>query len=223
MKKTAISCLLLVLVGCAHEVPVGTAFKKPEQLKLNSASHWEILAHNEAALIMKTLKNSSTLPLFIKEPNNSYPFAKTYQHLLTSNLVSQGATVSTQQEFNSATVSYTVDVIKHAAHYKEMMGLMTPLAHGVYYLASTVLGKGVHDVTTTGIEIVKAPFYAAIDQVHPSLSTPVEVVITTQIIMGNLVLSSDSRVYYVEPGNLPQYTYHAPEAVPHRFTVSDQQ
>lgn len=223
MKKTAISCLLLVLVGCAHEVPMGTAFKKPEQLKLNSASHWEILAHNEAALIMKTLKNSSTLPLFIKEPANSFPFAKSYQHLLTSNLVAQGATVTTQQEFNSATVTYSVDVIKHGAHYKDMMGLLTPLAHGVYYLTSTVLGKGVEDVTTTGIEIVKAPFYSAIEQVKPSLTTPVEVVITTQIIMGNLVLSSDSRVYYVDQGNLSQYTYRAPDAVPHRFTVSDLQ
>lgn len=223
MKKTVISCLLLVLVGCAHEVPMGTAFKKPEQLKLNSASHWEILAHNEAELIMKTLKNSSTLPLFIKEPNNSFPFAKTYQHLLTSNLVSRGATVVTQQEFNSAIVTYTVDVIKHAAYYKENMSLLTPLAHGVYYLAATVLGKGVHDVTTTGIEIVKSPFYAAVDQVKPNLSTPVEVVITTQIVMGNLVLSSDSRVYYVEQGNLPQYTYRAPDAAPHQFTVSDQQ
>lgn len=223
MKKTAISCLLLMLLGCAHEIPQGIAFKKPEQLKLNSASHWDILAHNEAMLIVKALKNSSTLPLFIKEPNNTFPFAKTYQHLLTSNLVSQGATVQTQQDFNTATVSYTVDVIKHAAHYHENMALLTPLAEGVYYLATTFLGKGVHDVTTTAIEIVKSPFYAAVDQVKPNLATPVEVVITTQITMGKSVLSSDSRIYYVEKANLPQYTYREPEAAPHRFNVSDQQ
>lgn len=223
MKKIAISSLLLLLAACAHEIPSGVAFKKPEQLKLNSASHWEILAHNEAALIMKALKNSATQPLFIKEPAHSFPFAQTYQHLLTSNLVAQGATVITKPEFNSATVTYTVDVIKHAAHYKEHLSLMTPLAHGVYFLTSTVLGRGVEDVTTTAIETVKAPFYAAIDQVKPNLASLAEVVITTQIVMGNLIVSSDSRVYYVARENLPQYTFNAPEQPPHKFVVTDQQ
>jgi hypothetical protein len=167
------------------------------------------------------LKKSSTLPLYIKEPDNSFPFAKTYQHLLTSNIVALGGSVVTQPEFNTATVKYTVDIIKHSAHFKENLALATPLAQGVYYLAATFLGRGVHDVTTTAIEIAKAPFYAAIDQVKPNIATPIEVVITTQIVMGNQILNSDSRVYYIERGNLPQYTYSAPPVAPHRYTVSD--
>lgn len=223
MKKLIIASMVLLLGGCAHEVPQGVAFKKPEQLKLNSASHWEILANNEADLIMKTLKKSSTLPLYIKEPSGSYPFAKTYKHLLTSNIVARGGYVVTDPEFNAATISYTVDIVKHSANFKENMKLATPLAQGVYYGAATVLGRGVHDVTTTAIEVVKAPFYAAVDQVKPNLATPVEVVITTQIVLGNQILNSDSRVYYIEKGNLQQYYYPEPSAVPHQFKVSDLQ
>ncbi len=223
MKNIILGLVALVVAGCAHEVPQGVAFKKPEQLKLNSASHWEILANHEAGLIMKTLKKSSALPLYIKEPANSFPFATTYQHLLTSNIVEMGGNVVIQPEFNTATIAYTVDIINHNAHYVENMGLVTPLAQGVYYLATTVLGRGAHDVTTTAMEIVKSPFYAAVDQVKPNLATHVEVVITTQIVMGNQILSSDSRIYYVERGNLPQYYYQAPPPPTHQFTVSDVQ
>jgi hypothetical protein len=224
MKKIVLSSVAaLLIVGCAHEMPVGAAFKTPEQLKLNSAAHWDVLAHHEAGLIKKTLKNSSRLPIFIKEPDNSFPFAQTYHNLLTSSLAAQGAMIVTKPEFNAATVQYKVDVIKHAPHYTEMLGLPTPLAHGVYYLAATALGKGVHDVTTTAIEVVKAPFYAVIDQVKPNFATCSEVVITTQIVMGNQVLNSDSRVYYVERANLSHYAHHAPEPLPHHYTVTDYQ
>ncbi|NOT86033.1 MAG: hypothetical protein HOP02_14905 [Methylococcaceae bacterium] len=223
MKKIALSTVALLIAGCAHEIPMGAAFKTPEQLKLNSAAHWDVLAHHEAGLIKKTLINSSRMPVFIKEPDKSYPFAKTYHNLLTSSLAAQGVTIVTQPEFNAATIRYDVDVVKHNANYTENMGLPTPLGHGVYYLAVTALGKGVHDVTTTAIEIVKAPFYAAVDQVKPNYATHVEVVITTQVVLGNQVLNSDSRVYYVERGNLPHYAYHEPEPVPHHYTVSDYQ
>jgi hypothetical protein len=223
MKKTVLFSIVVLGAGCAQEVPMGAAFKTPEQLKLNSAAHWDVLAQHEAEWIKKTLKNSSRLPVFIKEPDKSTPFAQSYHQLLTSHLAAQGVTVVTQPEFNTATIRYDVDVIKHAAHYTQNMGLPTPLAQGVYYLAASALGKGLHDVTTTAIEVVKAPFYAAVDQVKPNLATAVEVVITTQIIIGQQVLHSDSRIYYVERGNLSHYAYREPEPLPHRFPVSDRQ
>lgn len=221
MKKLVLASLAVFISGCAHEMPKGAAFKTPEQLKMNSASHWDVLAHNEAALIKQTLKKSSTLPLYIKAPDHSFPFAQAYHHLLTSNLAAQGAVLVTRPEFNAATVSYVVDVVKHAAHYTEQMGLPTPLGQGVFYLLSSYLGKGVHDVTTTAIEVAKAPAYAVIDQVKPNFATLAEVVITTQITMGNQILNSDSRVYYVDRGNLGHYAYRAPDALPHRFAVTD--
>ena len=223
MKKIVLASVALLVVGCANEMPIGTAFKTPEQLKLNSAAHWDALAHHEADLIKKTLKKSSKLPLYIKAPDNSFPFAAAYHELLTSSLAAQGATILTRPEFNAATIRYSVEIIKHAAHYTEKMGLPTPLAHGVYYLATTSLGKGVHDVTTTAIEVVKAPFYAVSDQFKPNFATCDEVVITTQIILGNQVLNSDSRIYYIERDNLAHFTPRAPEALPHHFAVSEHQ
>lgn len=223
MKKIVLASAVLLIAGCASEMPMGAAFKTPEQLKLNSASHWDVLAHHEAGLIKKTLKVSSKMPVYIKEPDKSYPFAKTYHNLLTSSLAAQGMTIVTKPEFNAATIQYTVDVVKHAGHYTQNMGLPTPLGHGVYYFAATLLGKGVHNATTTAIEVVKAPLYAIVDQVKPNFATSSEVVVTTQIIMGNQVLNSDSRVYYVEQANLGHYAHHEPEPLPHHYTVTDYQ
>lgn len=222
MKKIAITSLVFLVAGCAHEVPMGVAFQKPEQLKLNSASHWEVMAHNEAGRIVKALKNSAGLPVFIKLPAKASPFAAAYHHLLVSNLVAQGVTVVTQPASNSAELSYNVDVIKHPTNYTEQMGFMTPLAQGVYHLATTSLAQGVHDITSSAIELAKSPFYAAIDQVKPNLATPTEVLITTQVTVGNLVLSSNSSAYYIENANLSQYSYREPDRGPHQFTVSNQ-
>lgn len=221
MKKIILIPVALLMFGCAHEMPTGEAFKTTEQLKLNSASHWDVLAHHEAGMIKKTLEKSSKLPVFIKEPDKSFPFAKAYHNLLTSSLASEGVTIVTQQASSAATINYVVDVIEHSARYRENKALAKPLAKGVYYLAASALGKGVYDVTTTAMEVVKAPFYAVGGQIAPDFSTPAEVVITTQIVMGKQVLNSDSRVYYVDKRNLAHYSQRAPIPFPHHFTVTD--
>lgn len=223
MRTIVLSMAAMLIAGCANEMPMGAAFKTPEQLKLDSAAHWDVLAHHEAGLIKATLSKLSKTPVYVKMPDNSFPFAKAYHSLLTSSLAAQGMMIMTQPDFNAAVIEYHVDSVKHAPHYTKNMGLPTPLAHGVFYLAATALGKGVHDVTTTAMEVVKAPFYAVVDQVKPNFATASEVVITTQILLGKQVLNSDSRVYYVDQRNLGHYAYHAPEALPHHYTVTDYQ
>ncbi|MFU8789176.1 MAG: hypothetical protein ACNA7G_09100 [Methylobacter sp.] len=220
MKRIALFSAALLMSACAHEMPKGEAFESADQLKLNSASHWDVLAQHEADMIKQTL-SASSLPVFIQKPKTGSPFATTYHHLLTSRLAEKGVQVLTKPDLNAAAISYVVDVVEHSPRYRENRALATPLAQGVYYLAGTYLAKGAYDVTTTAMEIVKAPFYAFGNQVVPGFATPVEVVITTQIAKDRRVLNSDSRVYYVDKGNLAHYSHHAPIPLPHRFTVTD--
>jgi len=221
MKRIVLFSAALLISACAHEMPNGEAFKSTDQLKLNSASHWDVLARHEAGMIKHTLSKSPGLPVFIQEPNAGFPFATTYHHLLTSSLAAKGVPVITKPDFNAATISYVVDVVEHSPRYRENQALATPLAQGVYYLAGTYLAKGAYDVTTTAMEIVKSPFYAFGNQVAPGFATSVEVVITTQITKDQRVLNSDSRVYYVDKGNLAHYSRQAPIPLPHRFTLTD--
>ncbi|MDO9142611.1 MAG: hypothetical protein Q7U38_20000 [Methylobacter sp.] len=220
MKRIALFSAALLISACAHEMPKGEAFESTDQLKLNSASHWDVLAQHEADMIKQTL-SASSLPVFIQEPKAGFPFARAYHHLLTSRLAEKGVQVVTRPDLNAATISYVVDVVEHSPRYRENRALATPLAQGVYYLAGTYLAKGAYDVTTTAMEIVKSPFYAFGNQVAPGFSTSVEVVITTQIIKERRVLNSDSRVYYVDKGNLAHYSHQAPIPLPHRFTLTD--
>ncbi|MDT8407583.1 MAG: hypothetical protein RQ715_10075 [Methylococcales bacterium] len=225
MKKIVVcSVVLLMLGGCAHEMPVGKAFETPEQLKLNSAFHWNVLARHEAGMVKKTLESFSNLPVYIKPPAPRTPFMQAYHHLLTSNLAGQGIAIMTEPEFkfNVATISYVVDIVQHPSHrYKEHRELTKPLARGVYYLTATALAKGAYDITESAIDVIKVPFYAVGNQLKPDFSSLAEVVITTQMTMGKQVLNSDSRVYYVEKANLAHYDYGGPVPLPHHFTVTD--
>ncbi len=224
MEKIVLFSLALLMSGCAHEMPIGEPFKSSVQTKLNSASHWDVLAHYEAAVIRNTLvKKSSRMPVFIKKPDKSFPFAQAYHHLLTSSLAAEGVALLTKPEFNAATISYVIDVVEHSGRYQENRALLTPLSRGVYNLASTTLGAGIADVATTTMEVIKSPFYAIGGQITPNYATLVEVVITTQMSRGTQMLNSDSRVYYVEKSNLPHYTFQKTNPLPHHFTVTDHQ
>ena len=226
MKKVVLLFTALAVVGCAKEMPTGKAFNESTQLKLNSASHWDVLANHEASMLAETVSSYQNLAVYIKKPSRDVPFLRGYRHLLTSRLVKEGVNVVTEPSFDTATVSYVIDWIQHPTHdYREDNALATPLTQGVYSIAATFLAKGVFDLTETAIDLIKVPAYTLANQFKPDFSTHTEVIITTQIVMGKSVLNSDSRVYYIEQANLPHYFYKKPKvkALPHHFNVTANQ
>jgi hypothetical protein len=76
MKKIILFPVALLMLGCAHEMPRGEAFKTTEQLKLNSASHWDVLAHHEAGMIKKTLENLQNCRSLSKNPIKAFLLLK---------------------------------------------------------------------------------------------------------------------------------------------------
>jgi len=194
--KIKFICLLIVVTisGCAYqsvgknERPEGVALSKTAQGKYASASHWQLLANNEAKLIRSRLDRA----LYIEKPSASSIFFDTYHNLLTSSLVQNNSIVLKDKLPSAITVTYDVNVVTHEYGKKESE-LTTPHSKLIYY------------ITTDAAEIIKAPFYAIKDQMLKNLSTITEVVITTQAHQNSLILFSNSNVYFIEPNNDMNY------------------
>nr|WP_305907191.1 hypothetical protein [Methylomarinum sp. Ch1-1]MDP4519921.1 hypothetical protein [Methylomarinum sp. Ch1-1] len=133
----------------------------------------------------------------IKKPNFATVFSETYYDLLTSNLVKNNAAVIKDPIPSATTISYKINVVTHNKS-SSRPDTFLPLSTFVYY------------VTAEATEVVKAPFYAIKDQLLKNLSSITEVVVTTQAHKDNLVVSSNSNIYYIETKNSMNYLGTSP-------------
>jgi len=190
MKKLVLLFTLFSLGGCANqsiekaERPNGVAIQTSPQGKYASASHWKILANYEAKGLVSRLNKA----VYIENQNISSPFSDTFYNLLTSSLVQNNAIVVKQRIPSVITVSYNVNVVTH--DYSSLQDESSSLG-----------GEFVYFLTTFAMEIVKAPFYAIKDQMQKNHSTISEIIVTTQAFENNLILFSNSNVYYIESKN----------------------
>jgi hypothetical protein len=196
--KIAILCISIAAIstGCAYqsiesyERPNGMSISPPRyQSKITSASHWKLLAKNEVKQLKQRIANK---PVIVQQDNSSV-FSETYFNLLTSSLVSSGTPVLTYQNEESVNVSYKVNVVTTD------WGKPPPEVN-------TASGILVNYLLASSSEILKAPIFIVKDQFVKNLSTPTEVVITTQATSreGQLLYSA-SNIYYIESSNQGEY------------------
>jgi hypothetical protein len=202
MKKIALAVIMpLIMSGCAYqstetyERPDGKASSeypnKANQTKISSASHWQLLAENEAKLLKQRFTNN---PIYI-EQHNSSNFSDTYFNLLSSSLVSNGAQVLlTNDNSKNINVSYKVNVVNNN------WGKQPPEFH-----VRTVHGIVVNYILAGVPEILQAPIQLVKDKFIKNLSTTTEVIITTQATRNNQLLYSASNVYFIEGINQDEY------------------
>lgn len=206
-----------LLSGCAYQLtgayerPDGKvfqnarAFNDGNQHRIASASHWKLVAENEAKLLHQKVKNEPKIILnsditYHIEKNNNSSFSNTYYNLLTSSLVSNGNKVDTENKYNHINITYEVNVVKHIG------GKMTPgledrdhwpplfLTALKYYIFSEVAG------------MIKVPPAVFGEQIIKNLSSATEVVITTKAVQNTQILYSASNVYYIDGINQAEYS-----------------
>lgn len=141
MKKLWVAGAALVMLGlggCASryaDVPAPTRFENSDQLKLQAANHWHLIAENAAFDIAKDLKDKlNGRAVYVPEPGNEQPFVQGFRELLTTALVGQGVPVSTVPQ-NALTVDvrysiyrFSPDRAKNTYYY----GDATMLAAGLW-------------------------------------------------------------------------------------------
>ncbi|MEI6333476.1 MAG: hypothetical protein WCS87_02855 [Methylococcaceae bacterium] len=214
--SVAIAVAATLLSGCAYQstgayerldgkvFQDAKTFNDGNQHRIASASHWKLVAENEAKLLHQKVKNepkitrNSDIAYYIEKNNNS-SFSNTYYNLLTSSLVSNGKTVETENKNNNIKITYDVNIVKHIG------GKMTPgledrdhwpplyLTAATYYIFSEVAG------------IIKVPPAVFGEQMIKNLSSAAELVITTKAIQNTQILYSASSVYYIDGINQAEY------------------
>jgi hypothetical protein len=196
---------VVLLAGCAagtSQAPYATTYPRTEQQKMQAAHHWDVLAEYEACRILDAVKDKSK-PIYIEAPTAvDSAFAHAYQPMLLSQLVNKGAVVVTEPVAGNVRVSYFTQVLEHKDR-----GYVAP-APGTY----TALGAGVVAVAAAADSwepggLAALPVLLAADVLSGGYARVelTEVIITTRVIEGILVLHSDTDIFYYNPGDTDHY------------------
>lgn len=178
-----LSLNLITLIGCAvpSQAPIPLAHPKAWQRKMQAAHHWSLLAEYQAGRIIKAI-NDASKPIYIQTPADmeTSPFAQAYHDMLQSHLVKKGAVVVTEQVQGGVMASYTAQIVKHQDRPYVVLEpgiLAAPPPRPVLEIPSW----NYHRVDNT------------------------EVIITTKVVEGMLVLHSSSDIYYFNAGDSSHY------------------
>ncbi|WP_018915480.1 hypothetical protein [Vreelandella zhanjiangensis] len=217
----------LLLSGCFYantsQAPVATTYPYTEQQRMQAAHHWEVLARHEASSILQR-ERVRFRDLHVTEPDhpgvNFYSggeFERGFRTLLTSELVSRGANLTTVPTPNAANIHIGVEVVEHRdrGFIRPPTGAFTALTAGV-----AVATIPFNHWAEPALGLIPAAMIA--DTVSGSWTTTgnEEVIITTQIIDGERILYSSSNIYYINAGDRRQYAPHRVPRAPVTPTVS---
>ncbi|WP_189515137.1 hypothetical protein [Kushneria pakistanensis] len=197
-------CLAATLSGClkvnTSQAPMATTWESSDQQRMQAAHHWDVLARNEARNIMANQRLRGR-PLYVFSPQPATPFARGFHSLLESQLVQQGALVSTQPE-GSVLISPAVQVVRHSdrGFIRRPPGTLTMLAAGVAWAFQPL-----NHWSEPALALI--PGAAAFDAFSGNMTEVgnTEVIITTRASEFDTLLYSSSNIYYVNAGDSNHY------------------
>ncbi|WP_346799301.1 hypothetical protein R5M92_07655 [Halomonas sp. Bachu 37] len=210
----------LVLSGCFYantsQAPIAVTYPYTEQQRMQAAHHWDVLARHEANGILRN-ERVRFLNLYFpdgSEEINGYTyrgsggeFKRGFRSLLTSELVSRGAVLTTQPRVNGAQIHVDVEVVEHRdrGFIRPPVGAFTALAGGV-----AVATLPINNWTEPALGLIPAAMVA--DGISGSWTNTgnEEIIVTTQIVDDERILYSSSNIYYTNSGDRRHY---APERV----------
>lgn len=192
------------LSGCSSintsQVPMAATYPYSEQRKMQAAHHWQVLAEHEARQMLRS-PSLAGRTLFVVGGLEETPFSRSFDSLLTSQLVSRGALVRTDP-FGAAHVSYRVQLIEHEdrGYIRAPRGTWTALASGI--AVATIPFN--HWSEPALALIPGAALVDAFSGNWTSLSDE-EIIITTQVTENNRILYSSSNIYYINADDSEHY------------------
>lgn len=208
MKWLAASLLgagIVALTGCAPgtaQAPVSITYPRTEQHKMQAAHHWEVLAEYQAGCIVYGVRDRrKTIYIEPPAPSDSN-FKHAFHLMLGEHVIRRGGLLVTQPQAGGVQVNYTVQTLTHKdrGYVAPAPGTYTALGGGAL-LAGMAIQNWSHP------ELVALPFLVGADVFSGGWAKvePTEVIITTRMVEGNLVLMSDTNVFYYNPGDTDHY------------------
>lgn len=112
LTTTITAAWLSLLVGCASEVPLPTAYEKSYQPKMWAAHHWNVLAADVAERLATALQAVGEMNkpqvLYVAKPGVGSTFNAAYHDLLTTQLMQQGFGITLVPNDADLVVNYDV-------------------------------------------------------------------------------------------------------------------
>jgi hypothetical protein len=196
---------VIALAGCApgtSQTPVPITYPRTEQHKMQAAHHWDVLAAFEAEQILGGIRDR-TKPIYIEAPAvEDSDFKRAYHYMLGEHLVRMGGLLVTKPLVGAVRVEYIVQVLNHKdrGYVAPAPGTYTALG-GSAFLVGQAVQHWAHP------EWVAMPLLFGADLFSGGWAKvePTEVIITTRVQEGSLVLMSDTDVFYYNPGDTNHY------------------
>ncbi len=223
----AFATLALPLGGCFYantaQAPIATTYPYSEQQRMQAAHHWDVLAGHEASGILAS-NRLRLRDIYIRGDINmpegmhvGGEFNRGFEDLLTSRLVSRGASVTTAPTANSVTLEFHVEVVNHRdrGFIRPPQGAFTALTSGI-----AVATIPFNQWSEPALGLIPAAIGADITSGSWTYEGNEETIITVQAVEGERILYSSSNIYYTNRGDRRHYApYRVPQA-PATPTVS---
>ncbi len=213
-KKSVLVSAIVCMAGCATnyaDVPTPTRFQNSEQMRLQAAEHWRLIAGHVADRVAADVGSRlGGRALYVPMPKDEQAFVGGFRELLTTALVQQGLPVSVRPDnAMSVDVAYSVykfqpERVKNTYYYGEA----TVLAAGLWALGG-VLAADV--ATKVGVDagakmLAVAAGLDGFSWLHGEAlgrskqaagDVPrSEVLLTVTLVDGDRIVSRNSNIYY---------------------------
>lgn len=193
-------CAIMLLSGCASQLPIATNYPISSQKKARAAHHWDVLADDISlqTRIAAFGKESAIKdkPLYVREPKEKTVFNKALRNFLITRLVNRGMTVNDHLTADAVEIVYDTQIVQHASNrYTHVPGTLTALTSGIWV---------VHGLFESGSDAAlpaSLGLAAALDWGmghYAGGATHTELIVTTSIVTDNQYRLRRSSVYYIE-------------------------
>lgn len=226
IRPVSIGLASLMLSGCFYantsQAPIATTYPYTEQQRMQAAHHWDVLAQHEATSILQR-ERVRNRDLHISEASTAEfhaysggEFGRGFRTLLTSELVSRGANLTTVPTANSANITIDVEVVEHRdrGFIRPPVGALTALTAGI-----AVATIPFNQWSEPALGLIPAGILADTTSGSWTHTGNEEIIVTTQIIDGERILYSSSNIYYINAGDRRQYAPHRVPQAPSTPTV----
>ncbi len=210
----------MLLAGCVApytEAPVATNFKSENQKKLQSASHWQLIAEDTSTQLIRTLP-STKQALYVVQNAQQSPFQQAFNQQLISSLIAAGYPVMKHADSGyTLTVDVKVDPVRFSKNPKRapIVGEGTTLAGGLWVLRN-IYRHGSPGAAMMG-GAVSYDILNFLKSEYASGPTPkTELVVTASVSDTNRYYANSTSVYYTTDDDWHNYASQLPAT---NFTV----
>ncbi len=207
MKLTGVVVMAFVLLisGCATNIPQAENFAPSKQKKAMAAQHWGLIANDavaqtrlaltKQAAMQQTIKNK---PLYVADIATT-DFSRAFRKYMIAGLIDAGFAVSAKKE-GAIEVGYEAQVIRHASSFDPIAfgykpGMATAGVAGFWVLRDALLHG-----STMGAVLATTAAAGGVDMYNAKNpgETGVELLISTSIVHNDRYVMLNADAYYIE-------------------------